>query len=249
VTSPGNPKRKPNESVNCLAVKMAIKLYIYMASKANVAVILRRSGNKNEWEMIRWDLDTDTFTEGQWLMKKVVNAKTASISPCGRYFAYAYDVYGFIKGEKQKHESHAVVSQVPNFTALYHTGNFGGGWGTLKFSRTGEVYCCSFVNKGMEKVGDVDLPFTLDEPDTKGGPVDVLMDPKGRVITTNGGQLFADDVLLYDTTAHQFTPRSPVKTDSESSPDVSPSKWNPQSTSSSSSGFTSWFGFVRHFGY
>jgi hypothetical protein len=192
---------------------MAIKLYLYLAAKANTAVLLRRSGKKDQWQMIHWNLDTDTFTEGQWLLKKVINPKTASLSPCGRYFAYTYQVYGFIKGE-QHHESHAVVSQVPNFTALYHNGNFGGGYGLLKFSPTGEVYCSSFIGEGMEKRGGVTLSFTTTVPEGSTGPVDMLVDRKGRVITMAEGKVFANDILLYDTTNHVFVARAPTtKTD------------------------------------
>lgn len=188
---------------------MAVKLYLYKASKANTAVLLRRSGKKDQWEMIHWDLDTDTFTAGQWLLKKVVNPKTASISPCGRYFAYTYDVYGFVKG-KQEHESHAVVSQVPNFTALYHVSNFGSGYGLLKFSPAGEVYCSSFIGEGMTKTGDITLPFTTTVPETSTGPIDTLVDPKGCVRTTKEGKVFAGDVVLYDTTDHVFVPKAPI---------------------------------------
>lgn len=187
--------------------KMAIpKLFLYKAAKANTVVILRRGETKETWEMIRWNLDTDTFTEGQWLIKKQMNGAYASISPCGRYFGYFYQVYGYVKGV-QKYESCGVVSQVPNFTALYFNGNHGGCWESVRFTEKGEV-----VSSPMEKKGDVELPIA---PHTatlaSSGYIDKpsWTDPKGRIITTEGAKLLADGIVIYDTTDHKFVARSP----------------------------------------
>ena len=196
--------------------KMSVKLYLYKAAKANVVVLLRRSGKRDQWEMIRWDLDTDTFVEGQWLLKKVLDPKSASLSPCGRFFAYSYSIYGFVKGE-QNFESHGVVSEVPNFTALYFNGNFGGGYGLLGFTESGEVIASSYIGGTLVKKGDVALRFFPLTPDTLSKPLplaptgrvpDVWTDPKGRLITTKDGKLFADGTLLYDTTDHVFAPKT-----------------------------------------
>lgn len=93
-------------------------LHFYKARDVNIVVILR--GHKQtEWEMIRWELDTDTFTEGQWLRHKHLDPKSAAISPNGEYFVYGYDTY------TRGWSSVGVASKVPYFTAEYfqeHTG-------------------------------------------------------------------------------------------------------------------------------
>ncbi len=182
-----------------------IKLFLYKAAQANVVVILRRGPGRETWEMIRWDLDTDTFTEGQWLLKKQMNGKYAAISPCGRFFAYHYDVYGYVKGE-QKHRCHGVVSQVPNFTALYFNEKHVGNWQSIRFTEGGEIN-----GPQMKKKGDVELSFADNKtPVIHSGLIEEpsWTDSLGRVIRTEGGKLFANDVLLYDTTNHQFVPRA-----------------------------------------
>ncbi len=184
-----------------------IKLFLYKAAQANVVVILRRGPGRETWEMIRWDLDTDTFTEGQWLLKKQMNGKYAAISPCGRFFAYHYDVYGYVKGG-QFWTCHGVVSQVPNFTALYFNGSHTGNWDSIGFTEAGEI--CA---PPMEKKGGVEIPFaSLKGREIPSGYIEdsSWTDPLGRRIRTEGGKLFADDILLYDTTDHQFVPRIPT---------------------------------------
>lgn len=182
------------------------KLFLYKAAEANTAVILRRGDKRDSWEIIRWDLDTDTFTEGQWLMKKQMNGKYAAISPCGRFFAYHYEISGFVKGV-QDYQCHSVVSSVPNFTALYFDDKTLGNWGILGFTEKGEI-----VSSGqMVKKGSVELPFA--ERGSSLAPSGYVSsaewtDPRGRVITLDEGKLFADGTLLYDTTDHMFVPRS-----------------------------------------
>lgn len=184
------------------------KLYLFKAAEAKTIVILRRGEAKESWEMIRWDLDTDTFTEGQWLLKKTINPAYCAISPCGRFFAYHYDIYGYVKG-KQAYESHNVVSAVPNFTALYFDGAALGHWDRLGFTASGEI----ISSRPMVKKGDVELPFAPAAASlAHSGYISTSewMDPKGRAITTQDGKLLADGSVLYDTTGHVFVPRTPV---------------------------------------
>lgn len=188
---------------------MPAKLYLYKAAKANTVAILRRGSDRNTWELIRWDLETDTFTEGQWLLKKTINPAYCAISPCGKFFAYHYDVYGYVKGI-QNHQSHNVVSAVPNFTALYFDGDALGHWDRLGFTDNGEVIC----SRAMAKKGDVELPFAPSSaplaPSGYLGSYSEWVDPRGRVISTQDGKLFADSTLLYDTTNHGFEPKAAV---------------------------------------
>jgi hypothetical protein len=179
------------------------KLFVYKAAEANVAVLLRRGSVRDTWEMIRWDLDTDTFTEGQWLTKKRMNGKYCSLSPCGKYFAYDYEVW------TPTYQHHAVISQVPNFTALYFDPN---AYSPPFFSATGTV-----VYDPMQQKGSVTLPFhvppfpsPLTKPDSTSYTEEGWTDAKGRVITTQDGKLLANGDVLYDTTDHVFVGRIPV---------------------------------------
>lgn len=186
---------------------MPTKLFLYKAANANMVAILRRGPDRETWELIRWDLDTDTFTEGQWLLKKHLNGKYAAISPCGRFFAYHYDIYGYVKGE-QNHTCHGVVSALPNFTALYFNEEHKGNWEAVRFTEDSEVSGPLMVKKGDVQL--VQVGYTKNSTPT--GFLDMeteptWTDPKGRVITTQDGKILADGTLLYDTTDHIFVPR------------------------------------------
>lgn len=109
-----------------------------------------------------------------------------------------------MKGE-QNHVCHSIVSALPNFTALYFNDKHLGNWEFLRFTEDSKI-----SGPPMEKKGTIEIPFVnskkavlpsgyIDEP--------YWTDPKGRVINTVDGELFADRVLLYDTTDHVFTPR------------------------------------------
>ena len=207
-------------------------LHFYKARDANIVVILR--GHKQtEWEMIRWDLDTDTFTEGQWLRNKHLDPKSAAISPNGEYFVYGYDTY-------PKWNSVAVASKVPYFTAEYFQEYTGGRiWFPYKhFDEQGRL-----VDKGTTPSGaspyepfEIQEQYQLRNPETalekvndftlvkvnmtkktyqyqirgsvqcidSGYVKQSFTDPKRRLITTEEGKLFADGELLYDTTDHVF---------------------------------------------
>lgn len=185
-----------------------MKLHLYKASQANIAVILRQGKQRKEWELILWDLETDTFTEGQWLLHKQLDAKSAAISPNGLYFAYGYDVYGH--GGWQ---SVGVASKLPNFTAehfsdytggrIYYTPHFDNDSKLVNFSeypkyvkknQATELQTISWDELGRDKTKFADSGY-------KG---ESFVDPKGRHIKSVEGQLFADDELLYDTTHHTF---------------------------------------------
>lgn len=217
--------------IRLLRLKMT-KLHFYKARDVNIVVILR-GHKKTEWEMIRWDLDTDTFTEGQWLRNKHLDPKSAAISPNGEYFVYGYDVYG--KGW----QSVGVASKVPYFTADYFQEYTGGRiwFPSTHFDEHGrlvdtgttaklfqpmnepfeiiEQYKLRNPDTTLEKVNDFIL-VKLNRPNQQyqihssiirinsGYAHQSFTDPKGRLITSEEGKLFADGELLYDTTDHVF---------------------------------------------
>lgn len=187
---------------------MPARLFIYVApAQASKAVILRRTdGGKMEWEMIRWDIATDTFTAGQWLRKKCIYTNSAAISPDGEHFAYQY--FSVIAGW----DSHAVVSRIPNFTAVYHAENCGK-WDGIGFSEDGAVVWGSIASKPMEPRGDGERPPLAPAKTpcaATGYQPEAFTDSRGRTITTADGILYADGAAIYDTTSHIFEARAAI---------------------------------------
>lgn len=86
------------------------RLHGFVAHEARVAVLLRRGPSKRV-RMIRWDLATDTFERGQWLVGRVYEDR-CDISPNGRLFVYFAGKQGTALG------TFTAVSRPPFFTAL-----------------------------------------------------------------------------------------------------------------------------------
>jgi len=105
------------------------KLFMYKAKNADIVAILRRGDKRKTWQLIRWDITSDTFQEGQWLMNKMIHPRYSAISPDGKYFFYHY-------WENGQYSDDAVFSKIPNFTAEYY-----GTWNTY-------YQDCSFTNDG-----------------------------------------------------------------------------------------------------
>lgn len=112
------------------------KLFLYKAKNANIVAILRRSCKRSEWQLIKWNIETDTFEMGQWLKGKMIHPRYSAISPDGNYFFYHY-------WDRCQYSEDAVFSKLPNFTAEYY-----GKWNTYYSS-------CSFTE---DSKGVISLP-------------------------------------------------------------------------------------------
>ena len=181
------------------------KLFLYKARDANIVAILRRGLQRDEWELIKWDLDTDTFTEGQWLTHKQMNGKYCAISPNGNYFAYSYTEY-----TKKVYSARGVISRLPNFTAIYYTDQFPGYWTKMGFTTDNSVFVPA--EHGWErKTEDLELTTTPVQEFVDSGYIstEVWIDSKGRSITTDRGMLLANETCIYNTTTHMFVPKVP----------------------------------------
>lgn len=66
------------------AGQIRTRLSVLFASVAPKAVILRR-GPRKHWRLIVWDLETDTFTPGQWMKGYI---RLWDLSPSGRKLIY-----------------------------------------------------------------------------------------------------------------------------------------------------------------
>ena len=190
-----------------LKVKM-VKLFLFKARDAPIVVIVRQAkvNSYKNWELIRWDLQTDTFQTGQWLKcAHIIRPKYFSISPDGNHLAYCYT--NFETNEHFEIVSHMIISKVPYFTATMYTKDHGVcGHGTyIGFNTHGQPMCRSSVD-----TLEVRQPTTLKEAKWESnvptGYIEsgTFTDSKGRVITLDKGRIMADGVVLYDTTDHVF---------------------------------------------
>lgn len=104
------------------------RLFVYLARRAPVAVVLRRG--PSAWARLSlWHTDTDVIEHGQWLKGRVYERRS-DVSADGRYFA------AFVRqsGGRERHAGGAdtwiALSRPPYFTAAavwfvggtYHTG-------------------------------------------------------------------------------------------------------------------------------
>lgn len=182
------------------------KLYLYKARDVPIVAILRRGLQRDEWELIKWDLETDTFTEGQWLTHKQMNGAYCAISPNGKYFAYIYNQY-----TKKEYSTKAVISSLPNFTAIYYTDQFPGYWESVGFNTDNSV--CVSPEKGWErKTPASGLKTSSTKNNVESGYIssEVWIDPRGRSITTERGKLLVNGSCVYDTSTHLFVPKGPM---------------------------------------
>jgi len=93
---------------------MTCKLFFFKASDAPILAILCRYKSRTKWQLLVWNLETDTITEGQWLTGKHIDVRQCAISPNGVYFSYSYSSYF---GEFERHSS---ISRLPMFTSILH---------------------------------------------------------------------------------------------------------------------------------
>ena len=154
--------------------------YMYHSIEASIVVLFRKH-KRNAVEMIRWDTKTDTFTSGQWLMKKAINFTNSFLSADGVYFHYVY--YTHLAKDNFSEKSYIVKSRVPNFTAEKIWINNCGHW-------TGSQMMENDIEMNQR-------PF-------------VFQDSRGRIITTDGFIIYANGVKVYDATNHIFQPRKPI---------------------------------------
>ncbi|SFU28222.1 hypothetical protein SAMN04488527_10170 [Aliiroseovarius crassostreae] len=98
------------------------RIFGILARAAPVAVLFRR-GPSRHVQMLRWDLETDKVTPGQWLKHRVYERR-GDLSPDGRHLIY------FAAPHKPPLDSYTAISRPPYFTALAllpHGGAWNGG--------------------------------------------------------------------------------------------------------------------------
>ena len=110
--------------VECFTANPVPKFHLILASEASTAVLIRRGPKK--WSCVfGWDRAGDTFQPGQ-CVKGYLEAKEATLSPCGKYFAYA--VRADRMAEKGYFQTciYSAVSRPPWLKALVFWNRYGG---------------------------------------------------------------------------------------------------------------------------
>jgi hypothetical protein len=172
-------------------------LKIFKAQNSPIALIIRKSNQGKSWQLIKWDLETDTFESGQWILNKQLFVDGCAISPNGEYFYWIYNTY-----QNSDINTHIGISKIPYFTALMYGSGTSGRWSVCKFDS--ETYQPIAIEK-MESRNGGEIQFL----EKGNGLPNGLMpsewtDIKNRTITTDGYKVFADGEEIYDCSNHQF---------------------------------------------
>jgi hypothetical protein len=166
------------------------RFQIAFASKAPVAVIVRRS--PTSWsQLVLWNMDSDTFTPGQWLHGRVA---FANLSPNGKHLAMG------IRHSKDKGQGfeYTLVSRPPYFTALAICFSYLQ-VSDVEFGENGALFW--HPHKLVQWKAPNPCPYRLN-PDFDGTDInrhDESEHPEpDQWITSDGRKLFAKDGVLYE---------------------------------------------------
>jgi hypothetical protein len=120
--------RPPERSV---PARSPCRLFVYLARKAPVAVVLRRG--PTDWARLSvWRTDLDTFDHGQWIKGRIYERRSDVSSDGSLFAAFVRQSGGGRPGQQPRADSWVAISRPPYFTALalwfvggtYHTGAF-----------------------------------------------------------------------------------------------------------------------------
>ncbi|CAO3357875.1 hypothetical protein [Azospirillum palustre] len=108
----------------------ATRLYAILARTARTGVIFRR-GPSRQVQLIRWDLQDDTFEHGQWFKGRIYERR-CDLSPSGRLLVYFAATY------RPPYGSWTALSEPPFVTALalWPKGDGWGGGGVFEDEET-----------------------------------------------------------------------------------------------------------------
>lgn len=180
------------------------KLSIFKASDAPIALIVRRANKGKDWQLIRWDMQDDTFDEGQWIRNKHLWIDGCSLSSDGQYFYWIYNLFCTKDKTLETNDTHAGVSNVPYFTALMYGNKGMGRWDRCRFDKTTKK---PINNQGL-RPNDPEYEIECVEsgtPDSTGLIKELeWFDDFGRSITIVEYQIFVNNHLHYDSTNNTF---------------------------------------------
>lgn len=181
-------------------------MHVYMFKAPNAPIILfvyRKS--RAAYELTVLNLETDTFTRGQWLANKQLYAQGCSISPCGKYFFWIYNQY-----QKPEKRTTAGISYIPYFTALLVGFDGVGRWNTCRFDK--KTFRPIDDNFSLQATGKTEIPYNLQPMNKKEctgyAPTGFLSDRKcvfnGSLFKVEGLKITKNRQPIYDFEDHEF---------------------------------------------
>jgi hypothetical protein len=184
---------------------MTIRLFLYKAEHAPICILLRKETKqkKQYWQMIHWNLETNTFTPGQWLCNKQM-IPHFHLSQDGQYCTYMYNQYQCVD------DAHWCVSKVPYFTAIYYAKACGRrDWcGFIKGTNQAYTSCSDPILTRQQT--DLPFPYTLHKdikspPHANSGYIkDNSFVYEQKTIRIDGAFVYVDDEVVYDATENTF---------------------------------------------
>src|ERR1051326_5649273 len=112
------------------------RIFGVSAPDAPIVLLLRRGPTR--WvQLVQWQTESDTFTDGQWFHGHLYERR-CSLSPDGQLFAYFVSKYGKTRYESPSTETWTAISRPPYFTALalWPKGDAWNGGGVFQDNRT-----------------------------------------------------------------------------------------------------------------
>jgi hypothetical protein len=184
------------------------KIFIFV-SQTNIALIIVKK--KDSYQLIKWDITTDTFTEGQWLHHKKLAINCCAISPDGKYFGWVYNIYGKL------FSTHAGISLIPNFSADLYSGMMCGCWDCILFDNSSnplnlEKYqfqykCkhtipCIFREGSYEYIAESGLAIY--------NSTDRFLYSDNKLITVDEYKVLVNNIVVYDATDNVFIEKKAI---------------------------------------
>ena len=108
--SSGQKLRRIARNQTDMTKKPACRIYVIKAAASPVAAVFRRGPSK-QVQILKWDMNTDVFTPGQWFKGRIYERR-CDVSPNGQYLIY------FATKHKPPLYSWTAVSKLPYLTAL-----------------------------------------------------------------------------------------------------------------------------------
>lgn len=193
------------------------RLFVFEAEHSNHALIIRkeRHHRRETYQMIHWNMETNHFIEGQWILNKQLYLGGCSISPNGRWFGWIYNQYG------GNYDTHAGVSAIPYFTAHWYSNKVYGRYHRVRFDRQSRVYTGLYTDspdmniewqlRSMPSVVH-DIPelspsrgvFTRDLCESGLQAREYVSRFRDNRVSIRGYQLWVNDELVYDAELNRF---------------------------------------------
>ena len=184
------------------------KLSIFV-SESNTALIVLKKGTKHSsYQLIQWDMVTNTFIEGQWLCNKQLAVTCCALSPNGKLFGWVYNQYW-----KKEDNTHAGISSVPNFTALVYSNQLAGRWDNVefdKFSNPIHLDKHKFVTKTEHTLQEGDPLCVADSGLKIKSNDDSFTNRFGDLISVSDYKVIVNGVVVYDATSNVFAAKEPI---------------------------------------